>query len=183
MRCHRGVQMHKLVQQLAKYAAYHRDPRNVATHFVGIPMIVLAVTVLLSRPSFELGWLPVSPALVAVLVFAVYYLRLDIGFGLVMSALLAACLLAGNWVSQYSTAIWLAVGVGAFVLGWVIQFIGHYFEGQKPAFIDDIMGLATGPLFVVAEFGFLFGIRAEVQYEIEQLVGPLRSHGDSPQES
>ena len=44
-----------LVQSLARYAAYHRDRRNVATHLVGIPMIVLAVEVLLSRPVWQIG--------------------------------------------------------------------------------------------------------------------------------
>ena len=34
---------------LIQYARYHRDPRNIATHLVGIPMIVLAVAVLLAR--------------------------------------------------------------------------------------------------------------------------------------
>ncbi len=43
--------MKSLVEHLANYAAYHRDPRNVATHFIGIPMIVLAVTTLLGRPA------------------------------------------------------------------------------------------------------------------------------------
>ena len=42
--------MKTLTDQLAQYAAYHRDRRNIATHFIGIPMIVLAVQVLLSRP-------------------------------------------------------------------------------------------------------------------------------------
>ena len=36
--------MKTLVDHLAQYAAYHRDRRNIVTHFVGIPMIVLAVT-------------------------------------------------------------------------------------------------------------------------------------------
>jgi Protein of unknown function (DUF962) len=30
-------------RQLAAYAQYHRDPHNCATHFVGIPMLFLAV--------------------------------------------------------------------------------------------------------------------------------------------
>ena len=47
--------MKTLVDHLAQYAAYHRDRRNIVTHFVGIPMIVLAVTVLLSRPGLLLG--------------------------------------------------------------------------------------------------------------------------------
>jgi uncharacterized membrane protein YGL010W len=44
------------------------------------------------------------------------------------------------------------------VVGWVIQFVGHYYEGRKPAFVDDITGLIIGPLFVVAEAAFLMGM-------------------------
>ncbi|MBP6318037.1 MAG: DUF962 domain-containing protein, partial [Rubrivivax sp.] len=36
------------VDLLADYAAYHRDRRNIATHFVGVPMIVFGVGVLLA---------------------------------------------------------------------------------------------------------------------------------------
>ena len=56
--------MKTLTDHLTQYAAYHQDPRNVATHFVGIPMIVLAVTILLARPTLlVLGSLAVTPAL------------------------------------------------------------------------------------------------------------------------
>jgi uncharacterized membrane protein YGL010W len=51
--------MKSLVDHLSQYAAYHRDPRNIASHFIGIPLIVVAVAVLLSRPQGR-GWL--SPA-------------------------------------------------------------------------------------------------------------------------
>ncbi len=34
---------------LSQYAEYHRDRRNIATHFVGIPLIVFSVAVLLAR--------------------------------------------------------------------------------------------------------------------------------------
>ena len=63
--------MKTLTQQLANYAAYHRDRRNIATHFVGIPMIAVAVAVLLARPAVVWqGW-TLSPALaVAVLTAA-----------------------------------------------------------------------------------------------------------------
>jgi len=33
----------------------------------------------------------------------------------------------------------------------MIQFVGHWYEGRKPAFVDDIIGLLVGPMFVVAE--------------------------------
>ena len=44
---HQGDNMKTLIDQLGQYGAYHRDPRNIATHFVGVPMIMLAVTTLL----------------------------------------------------------------------------------------------------------------------------------------
>ena len=94
--------MRNLVDQLSQYAAYHRDARNVATHFVGIPMIVVAVAMLLSRPAWP-GLLPggivMSPALVAVLATTLYYLVLDRPFGLVMGVLLALSLWAGPWAA------------------------------------------------------------------------------------
>ncbi len=27
-----------------------------------------------------------------------------------------------------------------FVIGWAIQFVGHHYEGRKPAFVDDVTG-------------------------------------------
>lgn len=40
--------MKTLIDHLAQYAAYHRDPRNIHTHFAGVPMIMFAVVVLTS---------------------------------------------------------------------------------------------------------------------------------------
>ena len=60
-----------------------------------------------------------------------------------------------------------------FVLGWVLQFIGHYFEGKKPAFVDDLVGLLIGPLFVMAELLFLLGFAKSLQQQIDQSAGPV----------
>ena len=40
--------MRTLTQQLAQYAEYHRDRRNIATHFIGIPLIVLSLPLCVS---------------------------------------------------------------------------------------------------------------------------------------
>jgi uncharacterized membrane protein YGL010W len=165
--------MKTLSQQLTNYAAYHRDRRNILTHFAGIPLIVLAVAILLSRPMLPLGLLALSPTVLLVLAVSIYYLLLDRPLGLMMTVLMlgAACL--GTQVAMLDTTAWLAWGIGLFVFGWVLQFIGHYYEGKKPAFVDDIMGLVIGPLFVVAEAAFLMGLRQPLQAEIEAQVGPV----------
>ena len=164
--------MKTLVDHLSQYAAYHRDVRNIASHFIGIPLIVVAVAVLLSRPGWTVGSLWLSPALLVSLASVVFYLRLDRSFGVLMAVLLGLCLWAGASLAQQSTLAWLGSGVGLFVTGWIIQFIGHYWEGRKPAFVDDVTGLIIGPLFVVAELAFLLGLRKTLQHSIEERAGP-----------
>lgn len=158
--------MKTLEQQLTLYAAYHQDRRNILTHFIGIPMIVLAVATLLSRPGMQSGGLWLSPALLVGVLAAVYYLLLDLRYGVVMALKLTIFLWFAALLAQLSTAGWLGWGLVLFVLGWIIQLIGHHYEGRKPAFLDDIMGLAIGPLFVVAELGFMFGLRKPLADEI-----------------
>lgn len=167
--------MKTLVDQLSQYAAYHRDRRNIATHFIGIPMIVLAVAILLARPVLAQAWgLQLSAATLLVVATALYYLRLDLKLGAVMAVLWALTLWCAQTVAALSTAAWLGWGVGLFVVGWLFQFVGHYWEGRKPAFVDDIVGLVIGPLFVVAELGFALGLGRALQHEIEARVGPVR---------
>jgi len=177
--------MKSLHDQLANYAAYHRDARNIATHFVGIPMIVLAVVTLLSRPWAAVAWpggtdtLALSPALLCALASAVYYLRLDLRLGLLMGALLAAALQVGHQLALLPLGAWLAWGVGLFVVGWAFQFVGHFWEGRKPAFVDDLIGLIIGPLFVVTEALFMLGLLSSLRQGIEAQVGPVRRGGSS----
>ena len=166
--------MKTLTDHLAQYAAYHRDPRNLLTHFIGIPLIVLAVAVLLSRPGIDVAGLWLSPAALVSLAAALFYLRLDLRYGLLMGVVLLLCVWLGARVASATTALWLGVGLGFFVLGWIIQFVGHYFEGRKPAFVDDLTGLIIGPLFVAAELGFTLGLREPLRLAIEARVGPVR---------
>jgi uncharacterized membrane protein YGL010W len=160
------------LEQLTTYAAYHRDRRNIATHVVGVPMIVFAVTVLLSRPVIEIAGLPVSVAWVAIALSSLYYIKLDSRLGLMLSLVLVFFGWAAAHVASMPTGIWLQVGLGCFIVGWIIQFIGHYFEGKKPAFVDDVVGLLIGPLFVLTEIAFAMGLRNELRAGIEARVGP-----------
>ena len=166
--------MKSLVDHLSQYAAYHRDPRNIASHFIGIPLIVVAVAVLLSRPQWPLAGLWLSPAVLLALASAGFYLRLEIRLGVLMSLLLGLSVWLGHAMAQQSTGVWLGSGVGLFVIGWAIQFVGHYYEGRKPAFVDDVTGLIVGPLFVVAELAFLLGLRHDLQRAIEERAGPVK---------
>lgn len=158
--------MTQLAAFLARYGEYHRNRRNVATHIVGIPMIVLAVEVLLSGPLLSVADTPVNLAILASVAAGLYYLRLDLRLGLAMCAFMALCAWIGLRVAALPTAQWLGWGGGLFVVGWVIQFIGHAFEGRKPAFFDDLKSLLIGPLLVAAELAFALGLRRDLRESI-----------------
>ncbi|KTT63390.1 membrane protein [Pseudomonas oryzihabitans] len=166
--------MKTLEDHLTQYASYHRDPRNIASHFPGITLIVLAVAILLSRPALVLAGWSLSPAVVVAGAVALFYLRLDRPLGVLMIALLALALWLGALLAAQTTTIWLTWGLGLFVVGWGIQFVGHHYEGRKPAFLDDLAGLAIGPLFIVAELVFLLGGRPALKRVIDQRAGPVR---------
>lgn len=166
--------MKTLTEQLVRYAACHRDRRNIATHFVGIPMIVAAVAVLLSRPAFVLAGVPLSLAAIVVVLAMAFYLLLDVGLALIMAVPMSMALAFGAWAAAQPTAVWLAIGAGAFVAGFAFQFIGHFYEGRKPAFVDDLASLLVGPLFLVAETLFALGLRRDIQHRIESIAGPTR---------
>lgn len=157
-----------VAEHLAQYGDYHRDRRNIMTHLVGIPMIVIAILTLLSRPEFSVAYLLLTPANLVVFAAVIFYIRLDIKLGLLMTVLLWLCLSLGRDIAAMSTAAWLSWGIGLFIVGWIFQFIGHYYEGRKPAFVDDIIGLAIGPLFVVAEVVFMLGLRPELKRQVER---------------
>ena len=114
-----------LIKQLTKYAAYHRDPRNIATHYVGIPLIVFAVTCFLARPAFMVGGFVLAPTYFVAAAATAFYLRHDLRYGIVMGLVLAGLSYAALSVGALSTGAWLATSIGLFVGGWVSPFVGH----------------------------------------------------------
>ena len=103
-----------------------------------------------------------------------YLTRGNLGLGLATSVINAGLMAAAQPLAAGSTASWLGFGIGLFVLGWVIQFVGHWWEGRKPAFADDLVGLLVGPMFVVAEWLFAAGWGRALAAEIERRAGPVR---------
>jgi uncharacterized membrane protein YGL010W len=165
--------MRAATELLSRYAEYHRDERNIASHFVGVPMIVFAIGVLLARPAFMVRGLALSPAWIAFAMAAAWYLsRGNLVLGVAVSACVGALMLIAHQVAYGGIASWLAWGVGTFVVGWLIQFVGHWYEGKKPAFVDDMTGLLVGPMFVTAEAMFMLGWNKPLLAEIERRAGP-----------
>jgi uncharacterized membrane protein YGL010W len=166
--------MKSLVEHLTNYATYHRDKRNIATHFVGIPMIVVGTQAVLAR----IGFGPINAAVGATALASSYYRKLDPELGKVMTTALGATCVVGNGIAALPMPVWAATSTGLFVGGWALQFLGHKFEGKKPAFLDDLASLLIGPLFIATEVLFALGKATELQAEIERVAGP--THWGTP---
>src|SRR5260221_12104472 len=82
--------MKTLEENLTRYAAYHRDRRNIATHFAGVPMIVFALILALATATFTVASMAFTVAAVVSLAACAYYLRQDLPFGPAMAVVLLA---------------------------------------------------------------------------------------------
>ena len=135
-----------LKAHFADYAAFHGTAGNRACHYVGIPLIVLAILALLARvPLFAVGGFTVTLAEVFLVLVTAYYLTLDAVLAAVMLAASAALLFVGRPLPVMAS-------VGLFVLGWIFQFAGHYvYEKRSPAFYGNLVHLLVGPLWIVAK--------------------------------
>ena len=150
-------------RQLASYASVHRDWRNKATHFVGIPVIVFSLLLILTLWRVYPAGREVSMALVVAVIAALGWMALDIGVGLIM-----AVILAPTWYAAEALAgalgvqsTWVAFVV-LFVGGWALQFLGHNYEGKRPALVDNMFQAFIGPMFLVAEMLVEMGYRADL---------------------
>jgi uncharacterized membrane protein YGL010W len=162
-----------LAGQLRSYAAYHADPRNKLTHFVGVPLVSFSL-------FLALGWLrfvhdPQSlytGATLFYLVVFLYYLRLDWRVALAQAPFTLALLWLADRVALWPFGQSLAVFLAAFVGGWVIQLLGHAIEGRRPALADNVLQIFNAPLFLTAEVAFLLGLRQDLRAALAPEPGP-----------
>jgi len=156
--------MKSLEDQMSVYAAYHQDARNKATHFVGVPVIVLSLMIPLSWLQVE----GISAAMVITAALLAYYLVLDLVLGLAMCVVMGALLWLGQIIADQGVLAgwsWFAV---LFVGGWALQLWGHVFEGRKPALVDNLFQIFVAPIFLAAEVFFALGYKPALRERVER---------------
>jgi len=157
-----------LDEQMSIYAGYHRDRRNKATHFVGVPASVFAILIPMSWVEIGAG---VTLAQVFVVAVLAYYILLDALLALATMVAVAALLYAAESVAAKGAASgWIWFGI-FFAGGWALQLVGHAFEGRKPALADNLFQILIAPIFLVAELFFALGSKRELLRKIEVRLG------------
>jgi uncharacterized membrane protein YGL010W len=137
------------------------------THFIGVPAIIFAILIPLSRISVGDG---VTLAHLLVAAVLAYYFLLDVPLALATAVPTGALLFAARLASETGTASgWTWFGV-FFAGGWIFQLAGHAFEGRRPALADNLFQIFVAPLFLVAEVFFALGFKRDVLEKVEARV-------------
>ncbi len=155
-------------RQMAQYAAYHQDRRNRATHLVGVPVIIFSLLLVASLWRWQLAGVEVTAAHALALAALVLWFTLDVVVGLVLAVVLTPVFLLADWLAAAwpGSAAWWLFGA-TFVGGWVLQLLGHAFEGRRPALVDNLFQILIAPMFLAAELLFALGLRRELAARIE----------------
>jgi uncharacterized membrane protein YGL010W len=170
-----GEALKTLEDQMAFYAAYHQDARNKATHFIGVPVIMLSLFIPLAWLRVDAGGFIVTAAMVLAAVVLTYYFILDLSLGAAMLVVTAALVWAGDRIAALGMTqgwIWFAV---LFVGGWILQLVGHVFEGRKPALADNFLQIFVAPIFLCAELFFALGYKPRLHDAVQRRAMQMRA--------
>jgi uncharacterized membrane protein YGL010W len=166
--------MKRIEEQMSFYAAYHQDARNKATHFIGVPAITLSLMIPLAWLRIDMGGVTITAAMVLAAAVLIYYLVLDAPLGVAMLIVFGAMLFIGQKIADLGAAYgwtWFAI---LFVGGWILQLVGHVFEGRKPALADNLFQIFVAPIFLAAEVFFALGYKPALHQAVQQRALQLR---------
>jgi uncharacterized membrane protein YGL010W len=164
-----------LEEQMSFYAAYHQDSRNKLSHFIGVPAIIFGLFIALGWLRVEAGGVTITAAMLLAAVVLVWYFLLDVPLALAMLVVNAALLYLADLVAVQSIkvgAVWFLVFFGG---GWVIQLIGHVFEGRKPALVDNFFQIFVAPIFLAAEVFFALGYKPGLHAAVQKRALEMRA--------
>lgn len=165
----------KLMDMLTGYASAHQHPFNIAVHFVGIPVIMLGVFIVLSWASVDFAGAEINLAHVATLVLFVFYFMLDRIFSIVFLLYAVPVALLATRLGTEPLAVSGTIAAIAFFGGYAAQFVGHAVENSIPVVLKHpVRANFAAPFFIVVDIFGLLGLREEMFREVQRRIDELR---------
>ncbi|MBB1318701.1 DUF962 domain-containing protein [Shewanella sp. SR43-4] len=164
--------MKSAVEQLSTYKSVHLNPQNIKTHFIGVPMIIWSAFLMLGTIRFDWQDYQISVAMILTVLVLGYYMALHMRLALGLVLFILPVLYTSEQVVHTSHPFIIAISI--FVIGWVMQFIGHHYEKAKPAFMDDLNQILIGPFFLMAELYFMMGLEKDLAAQITPIAREKR---------
>lgn len=136
-------------KKIIEFAQYHQSFGNRVCHYVGIPLITIAVLGALASVDFTIiigeRTIIIDLALILLIVTLVYDLSLS-------KSIAAGVFIAGLTAYAIARQLSVSVLIFLFIIGWIMQITGHrYFERNNPAFTDNLVHLFVGPRWLINE--------------------------------
>ena len=162
--------MQSFIEQAKNYSLYHQKTITRYTHFVGVPLLVFSFMLLFSFLHLTVpGYFSRTSAELLTLALFLYYLVLNWRLALSLAPVLILLLWLADWIGgDGPTSGALTVFLACFIVGWIVQLLGHLFEGHRPAFTKNLCQFLIAPLYLTAEVYFMFGKMQALQTAIHQ---------------
>jgi len=151
-------------RQLVHYADGHGDRVNGVMHVIGNPIIFIGVVLPLCLVPVTLVGVHVSLAPILVIPALLLWMSWDFGLGLgIAIAAVLLLWLATTIANNVSVVSMWIIAVTLFVLGWVLQIVGHQaFEGKRPTAINNPVQSLIAPMYMVGKLYVALGFRPDV---------------------
>lgn len=150
------------------YREYHTHPANIFIHCITIPILV--ITVLNFFSTFKLHFKTdsilntywgkkyvikldknISFNILLINFYILYYFTWGFYIGLIMTFYCLMMYFISNIHRNYRIN-WIKESLFLFVVGWILQFLGHYIEGNRPALLTSLsQAFLTAPAFSFLE--------------------------------
>jgi uncharacterized membrane protein YGL010W len=142
--------MNNFQSLLEHYSKSHRHAINKILHFIGVPFVVFATLLFFSWIHLSMpGLFDLHTSWLFSIVMILYYFQLDKQLALLLGAILLPFIFLANLISGY----WLSFPIFCifFAVGWILQLVGHFLEGEQPAVIGKPYVLLILPLLTLNE--------------------------------
>jgi uncharacterized membrane protein YGL010W len=153
--------VNKLNQLARAYGQFHQSKTNKILHMIGVPMVIASLLMMtdwftisfLTHGSVQLSWLLIAA-------ITIYYFQIDKKVALSMLGIFVVLNLFMILIAlPMLTKTKIITAIALFVIGWILNFIGHGIEGKKPAFLHNVMQTLIAPIFITQEIAGLFKIK------------------------
>ena len=171
----------KLMQMLTGYAAAHQHPFNIVVHLIGIPIIMLGVSIPLTWAALELGDFRINLAHVLVLGIFGFYLTLDWIFAFVFLVFGLVIVFIAGLIANIGMPTSGIIAAAAFFGGYLAQFVGHVVEKSMPVLIKHpLQANLAAPFFTIVEIFHILGFRKALFDQVSEEVSQRRNAEAAP---
>ncbi len=160
--------MKSFIEQAQFYSEYHQKPVTFYTHLIGIPLIIFSLMIFFGFFHIVVPMvMDIRVSDILTVLILIYYIILNWRLGLVLVPIFTFMVWVADlvsWAGPTRGALWMFIIL--FIFGWVLQLVGHFMEGKRPALVDNFWQALIAPLYLTAEIFFKMGRMQDLKNQI-----------------